>query len=189
MNDRPPAPRRAAPWADVAVLGPGPRRRLADAGAARRHPRLAASIGAAPAIREYGLSFLWTQRVGSGPEPLRRPGDDLRHADDVAHRAGDRRAGQLRHRAVPDRALAALAEAPARHRDRAARGGAVDRLRHVGPARVQPDPGALRAAAAAIDLQGRAAARRAVLRAAGRHRPALGRASSWRSWSSRSSPR
>ena len=39
----------------------------------------------------------------------------------------------------------ALAEAAAGHRDRAARRRAVDRLRHVGPAGVRPDPGDLRA--------------------------------------------
>jgi ABC-type phosphate transport system permease subunit len=53
------------------------------------------------------------KRLGSGPEQLRRPGDDLRHADDVGHRAAHRGAGEFRHRAVPDRAVAGLAEAAA----------------------------------------------------------------------------
>jgi len=56
---RPPAPRRAAPWADTlfSVLAHG---------AAWLTLALLAGIivsliiGAAPAIREYGLSFLWT---------------------------------------------------------------------------------------------------------------------------------
>ena len=174
MKDRPPVARRASPWADALFSA------LAHGAAWLTLALLAGIIvslviGAAPAIRAYGLVVPLDQRVGPGAEPLRRPGDDLRHAGDLAHRAAHRRAGELRHRALPDRAVAALAEAPARHRDRAARGGALDRLRHVGPARVRPDPVALRPAAAAVGVQGRAAARLAVLRAAGRHRPAVGR--------------
>ncbi len=164
------------------------RRCLADAGAAGGDPGLARDRRGAgdPRLRPV---VPVDQRMGSGPEPLRRPGDDLRHADDVVHRAADRGAGQLRHRALPHRAVAALAQAPARHRDRAARGGALDRLRHVGPARLQPDPVALRPAAAASDLQGRAAARLAVLRARRSASACCRPGSSWRSWSSRSSPR
>ena len=44
-------------------------------------------IGAAPAIREYGLGFLWTSEWDPVQNQLRRPGDDLRHADDLADRA------------------------------------------------------------------------------------------------------
>jgi phosphate transport system permease protein len=59
MNDRPPTVRRVSPWADVlfSVLAHG---------AAWLTLALLAGIivsllvGAAPAIREYGLSFLWT---------------------------------------------------------------------------------------------------------------------------------
>ena len=59
MNNRPPTVRRASPWADVlfSVLAHG---------AAWLTLALLAGIivsllvGAAPAIREYGLSFLWT---------------------------------------------------------------------------------------------------------------------------------
>ncbi len=47
------------------------------------------------------------QRMGSGPGPVRRSGDDLRHADDLGHCAADRGAGEFRHCAVPDRAVAA----------------------------------------------------------------------------------
>ena len=55
---RPPAPRRAAPWADVVFSG------LAHAAAWLTLALLAGIIlslivGAAPAIKEYGLSFLW----------------------------------------------------------------------------------------------------------------------------------
>ena len=56
----------------------------------------------------------------------------------------------------------ALAEAPARHRDRAARRDAVDHLRHVGPVRVRAALRDVRAAAAAGDARRRAGARRAV---------------------------
>jgi len=59
MNDQPPAARRASPWADVLFST------LAQ-GAAWLTLALLAGIlislviGAAPAIRAYGLSFLWT---------------------------------------------------------------------------------------------------------------------------------
>jgi phosphate transport system permease protein len=59
MNDRPPAARRAMPWADALFST------LAH-GAAWLTLALLAGIlvslviGAAPAIREYGLNFLWT---------------------------------------------------------------------------------------------------------------------------------
>jgi phosphate transport system permease protein len=53
-----PAPRRAvAPWADGVSRWPHGRR-LAHAGIAGRHHR-SLVIGAAPAIQEYGLGFLW----------------------------------------------------------------------------------------------------------------------------------
>ena len=65
-----------------------------------------------PAIREYGLSLPVDQRVGSGPGEVRRPGDDLRHAGHLVHRAADRRAGELRHRALPHRTVARLAARP-----------------------------------------------------------------------------
>ncbi len=113
--------------------------------------------------------------MGPGQGKLRRAGDDLRHADDVDHRAADRGAGELRHRAVPDRALTPVAQAAAGHRDRTAGRGAVDRLRHVGPAGVRPHPGHLRPGAAAAPVQGRALSRRAGLRTAGGHRHPVGR--------------
>ena len=59
MNDRPPAARRVSPWADVLFSA------LAH-GAAWLTLALLAGIlvslviGAAPAIRAYGLTFLWT---------------------------------------------------------------------------------------------------------------------------------
>ena len=52
-----------------------------------------------------------------------------------ADRDDHRRAGELRHRLVPDRSRAALAARAGRHRDRTARRHPVDHLRHVGPVR------------------------------------------------------
>jgi phosphate transport system permease protein len=57
-RSRPPAPRRSAPWADIVFS------LLAHAAAVLTLALLAGIIGslvvgAAPAIREYGLSFLW----------------------------------------------------------------------------------------------------------------------------------
>ena len=187
---RRPAARRAAPWADALFAALAHGAALADAGAARRHPRLAAS--SARRRRSANSASASSGRSDWDPvqDQLRRPGDDLRHADDVAHRAADRRAGELRHRAVPHRAVAALAQAPARHRDRAARRGALDRLRHVGPARVRPDPVALTCSSRCrrlfdgVPLLGALFSGPPV-----GHRHAVGRASSWRSWSFRSSPR
>ena len=120
-------------------------------------------------------------RVGSGAEQLRRPGDDLRHAGHLAHRAAHRGAGELRHRAVPDRAVARAGCAPARHRDRAARGDSVDRLRHVGPARVRAALRRVRAAAAAGRCRRRAG--RSARCSAGRRSASAccPPASSWRS--------
>jgi phosphate transport system permease protein len=54
-----------------------------------------------------------------------------------------------------------LAQAPAGYRHRIAGGRALDRLRHVGPAGVRPDPGHLCAAAAAGLFGRRAGAGRA----------------------------
>ena len=53
-------------------------------------------------------------------------------------------------------------EAPAGHGDRTAGGHPVDRLRHVGPAGVRPDPGDLGPEPAAVAVPGRAGAGRAV---------------------------
>ena len=59
MKNRPPSTRRASPWANVLFSA------LAHAAAWLTLALLAGiivslAIGAAPAIREYGLSFLWT---------------------------------------------------------------------------------------------------------------------------------
>ncbi|CAF0894699.1 unnamed protein product [Rotaria sp. Silwood1] len=113
--------------------------------------------------------------MGPGAGEVRRPGDDLRHAGQLVHRAGHRRAGQLRHRHLPDRTLAQLAEAPPGCRHRAAGCRALHRLRHVGPAGVRAHPGHLRAAAAAGRAGWRAAAGLAGLRPAGGHRHPVGR--------------
>ena len=52
------------------------------------------------------------------------------------------RAGRLRHRDLPDRAVPACAAAPARHRDRAARRHPQHHLRHLGPVRLRAVPAA-----------------------------------------------
>ena len=70
-----------------------------------------------------------------------------------ADRAADRRAGELRHRAVPDRDVPGVAQAAARHRGRAARRDPVDHLRHVGAVRVRAAVRRLRAAAADRDVR------------------------------------
>ena len=88
-------------------------------------------------------------RMGSGAGKVRRPGHDLRHADDVVDRADHRRTGQFRHCALPDRTVAEMAEASVGHGDRTARSDSVDRLRHVGPAGLCSHPVQVRAAAAA----------------------------------------
>ena len=59
-------------------------------------------------------SFLTDSRLGCGQRQVRRAGADLRHAGHRAHRHADRRAGQFRHRAVPDRSRAELAARPDR---------------------------------------------------------------------------
>ena len=61
------------------------------------------AYAALPALQKFGLGVLRHQRLESGHERIRRAGADLRHAGHVGHRAADRRAGELRHRAVPDR--------------------------------------------------------------------------------------
>ena len=53
--------------------------------------------------QKFGFGVLRHQRLESGDERVRRAGADLRHARHVGDRAADRRAGELRHRAVPDR--------------------------------------------------------------------------------------
>src|ERR1019366_8985277 len=162
------------PVGGCAVLGARSWRRLAYAVAPCRDHRLAAGRCGAG---DQGVRALvpLDQRVGSGAEPLRWSRHDLRDADDVVHRPSDRCSGQLRDRTLPHRAVAPVAEAPARHGHRVARCSAFDRLRHVGPARLQPDPVAVRPATAAIDVQGRAVPRRALFRTAGGHRAAVSR--------------
>ena len=71
---------------------------------------------------------------------------------------------------------------PLGHRDRAAGGRAVDRLRHVGPVGVRPVPRRVRAAAAAVGVRRRAVPRPAVPGPAGRASACCRPASSWRSW-------
>ena len=173
-HGEPPPRRRNAPWADGVFSFADPRRSLADAGAAGRHHRLAVHRRGAgdPRVRPR---LPVVHRLGPGAGQVRRPGDDLRHADDLVHRAADRGAGELRHRDLPDRAVAGVAEAPAGRGHRAAGRRAVHRLRHVGPAGVRPHPGHLRAGAAAVGVLRRAVPEHAVHRPAGGHRHPVGR--------------
>ena len=56
-----------------------------------------------PAFEKFGFGFFVTNVWNPVTSELRRAGADLRHAGHVGDRAADRRAGQLRHRAVPHR--------------------------------------------------------------------------------------
>ena len=59
-------------------------------------------VGAAPAIREFGLGFLWSSEWD--PVQNRYGGLVMIYGTlttSLIHRAADRRAGELRHRAVP----------------------------------------------------------------------------------------
>ena len=87
----------------------------------------------------------------------------------------DRRAGELRHRAVPDRDVPGRPQAAARHRGRAAGGDSVDHLRHVGPVRVRAGFRRLRPAGAHEGLRRPVDSGAAVSRRAERHRRAVGR--------------
>ena len=62
-----------------------------------------------PAIDKFGFSFFTTNVWNPVTERLRRTGADLRHAHDLADRAGDRRPGQLRHRDLPHRDVPGVA--------------------------------------------------------------------------------
>ena len=79
----------------------------------------------------------------------------------------------VRHRAVPYRAVAEVAEATPRHHDRAARGGAEHRLRHVGSARVRADLSSTCSPAAEHSATSRCSER--CFGPAARHRPACRR--------------
>ncbi len=146
-------------------------------------------IAAVPALQKFGFGFFFTERLEPRHQPVRRAGADLRHAGDVGDRAADRRAGELRHRAVPHRDVPGGPQAPARYGGRAARRHPIDHLRHVGPVRLRAVLRRSRPARADATSSARLAARPAVPGRAQRHRRALGRASSCRSWSFRSSRR
>ena len=125
-------------------------RRLADAGAAGRHHRLAGRRRRGPPSRSTACRFLWRSEWDPVNDKFGGAGADLRHAGHLGHRAADRRAGELRHRAVPHRTLARLAAPAAGHRRRTAGRDSVDHLRHVGPVRVRRRSSpTIRAAAAA----------------------------------------
>ena len=111
MSDAAGRPPRAPqpPGRPLSSAGAAHARGAADAGAAGRHPRLAGHRRLAgdrevrPRLPHRRSD--WDPVAGR----VRRPGDDLRHAGHLADRAGDRGAGELRHRAVPHRAVAGLA--------------------------------------------------------------------------------
>ena len=75
-------------------------------------------VGAWPAMKEYGFSFLFTSALGAFGRSAgaRRARSDLRHAGHLRHRDADRHSGRPRHRDLPDRALPAVAAPPDRHR-------------------------------------------------------------------------
>ena len=173
--------RPRAPWADRLFAALALAAALLTLALAGRHHRVVADRRRAGDSR-VRLVVPGAIGVGPGAEPLRRSGDDLRHADEFVHRVADRGAGELRHRTVPDRAVSALAEAPAGHRDRVAGCGAVDRLWHVGSAGVRADPcDASCKRRCRAPVRRRAAAGQPGLGSAGRARPAIRRASFWRS--------
>ena len=110
----PPTARRgAAPWQDLAVRAHDDVLRVVRAADARRDHRRAAVDGGA-GIPEVRARVLLHRRLGSGEAQLRRARTDLRHARHLGDRAADRRAGELRHRVVPDRDVSGRAQAPAR---------------------------------------------------------------------------
>ena len=147
-------------------------------------------IGAAPAIQRVRPGVPLDRASGTRCRTYGGAGDDLRHADHLADRAADRGAGELRHRAVPDRAVARLA-ASARS---APRSNCWRRCPRSSTACGACSCSArscrdLRAAAAA---DGASAACPCSARCSPARRSASAccrPASSWRSWSSRSSPR
>ena len=83
---------------------------LADAGHAARHSGIADHQRLA-GHQQVRLGLSRQHHLGPGQGGVRRPGHDLRHADDLADCLADRGAGEFRHRLVPDRALAGLAQA------------------------------------------------------------------------------
>jgi phosphate transport system permease protein len=62
-----------------------------------------------PTLQKFGLSFIWTSDWDPPNDKYGGTDPDLRHADHFVHRAADRGAGQFRHCALPDRALAGVA--------------------------------------------------------------------------------
>ena len=152
--------------------------RLVTAGAAwlvllaARRRRRVDGVGRPARVRDLRLGLHHQPRLGRGRRQVRRAGADLRHAGHLAHRAADRGAGQHRHRPVPDRHRAALAARADRHRHRAARGDPEHHLRHVGPVRVRAVHGDACRAVAQRHLGTLPVDRRAVHRAADRHRHA-----------------
>ena len=105
--------------------------RLAGAGVAARRRDLAVDRLMAR-VQHLRLRLLRQRRLEPAQGAFRRRRGDLRHAGDVNHRDGDRRAGRSRRRGVPHRTLSARAAPPDRHRDRASRRHPLDHLRHLG---------------------------------------------------------
>ena len=109
---RRPASPQFGPWADAvfAALAQGA---LVDPGA--DGGIIGLGDGASPAIQAHGLVLPVVGRMGPGAGEVWRPGDDLRHPGQLADCAADRRAGELWHRDVPDRAVAEPAAPAAGH--------------------------------------------------------------------------
>src|SRR4051794_18041490 len=172
---------RAGPGAGQAAAGAGPRLPPRDPPLRRprpphprRHHRLAGRglFAGAPQVR---ARLRRVERLEPGQGAVRRPAGGLRHPRDLGHRHADRRAGELRDRNLHHRAVPGLAEAAARHRDRAAGRHPVDHLRHLGPVLLRPAHAGDGAAGADRHGRRRALDRRPVSGPALRHRHAHGR--------------
>ena len=102
--------------------------------------------GSWPALRTFGLSFLYEEALESGHREIRRHRADLRHRRYLVYRDADRGAGRPVHRVVPHRTVPDVAAAADRHCYRIARRHSQHHLRHLGPVRVRAVPAAIRAA-------------------------------------------
>ena len=102
--------------------------------------------GSWPALRTFGLSFLYEEALESGHREIWRDRADLRDRRYLVYRDVDRGPGWFVHRVVPHRIVPDVAAAADRHRHRIARRHSQHHLRHLGPVRVCAVPAAIRAA-------------------------------------------
>ena len=86
-------------------------------------------------VRATRASAIFTRQLGPGERQLRGLALDLRHVPGRVHRAGDRGAGERRHRALRHRGRAAAAAPPGHLHCRPARRDPVGRVRAVGAPR------------------------------------------------------